>query len=106
MSFGRGGRGRGGRGGRGGFGRDRQNFDEPPAVVQEFGVFTHPCQANLVIKANSQGVPYFNAPIYLENKQMIGKVDEIFGPIKDYVSYKLVLVSAIYLLISINFLYL
>lgn len=25
-------------------------------------------------------IPYFNAPIYLENKQQIGKVDEILGP--------------------------
>jgi H/ACA ribonucleoprotein complex subunit 1 len=26
-------------------------------------------------------VPYFNAPIYLQNKTQIGKVDEILGPI-------------------------
>ena len=26
-------------------------------------------------------IPYFNAPIYLENKTQIGKVDEILGPI-------------------------
>lgn len=26
-------------------------------------------------------IPYFNAPIYLENKQKIGKIDEILGPI-------------------------
>ncbi|KAL8928549.1 MAG: hypothetical protein Q9208_001783 [Pyrenodesmia sp. 3 TL-2023] len=26
-------------------------------------------------------IPYFNAPIYLENKTAIGKVDEILGPI-------------------------
>ncbi|KAK0554352.1 H/ACA snoRNP pseudouridylase subunit [Tilletia horrida] len=26
-------------------------------------------------------VPYFNAPIYLQNKSAIGKVDEILGPI-------------------------
>lgn len=26
-------------------------------------------------------VPYFNAPIYLENKSSVGKVDEILGPI-------------------------
>lgn len=31
-------------------------------------------------------IPYFNAGIFLENKQQIGKVDEIFGPIKEYVS--------------------
>jgi H/ACA ribonucleoprotein complex subunit 1 len=28
-------------------------------------------------------VPYFNAPIYLENKSQVGKVDEIFGPVTD-----------------------
>jgi rRNA processing protein Gar1 len=28
-------------------------------------------------------VPYFNAPIYLENKSSIGKVDEILGPINE-----------------------
>lgn len=28
-------------------------------------------------------VPYFNAPIFLENKSSIGKVDEILGPINE-----------------------
>ncbi|KAJ9123711.1 H/ACA snoRNP pseudouridylase subunit [Naganishia onofrii] len=28
-------------------------------------------------------VPYFNAPIYLQNKTQIGKVDEILGPINE-----------------------
>jgi H/ACA ribonucleoprotein complex subunit 1 len=26
-------------------------------------------------------VPYFNGPIFLENKTQVGKVEEIFGPI-------------------------
>lgn len=30
-------------------------------------------------------VPYFNAGIFLENKQQVGKVDEILGPMKQYV---------------------
>lgn len=35
-------------------------------------------------------MPFFNAPIYTENKQHIGKIDEIFGNIRDYyVSVKL-----------------
>jgi len=38
----------------------------------------------------SVDVPFFNAPIYLENKQQIGKVDEIFGTLKDFfISVKL-----------------
>jgi len=28
-------------------------------------------------------VPYFNAPIYLENISQVGKVDEILGAITD-----------------------
>ena len=26
-------------------------------------------------------MPYFNGPIFLENKTQVGKVEEIFGPI-------------------------
>lgn len=31
-------------------------------------------------------IPYFNAPIFLENKTQIGKVEEILGSIKSVVS--------------------
>lgn len=38
----------------------------------------------------SDKVPYFNAPIYLQNKSVIGKVDEILGPINEvYFSVKM-----------------
>lgn len=30
--------------------------------------------------SNNPKIPYFNAPIYLENKSVVGKVDEILGP--------------------------
>lgn len=30
-------------------------------------------------------VPYFNAPIFLENKSQVGKVEEIFGKVKESV---------------------
>lgn len=96
MSF----RGRGGGGGRGGargrggggFRGGRGGYDSgPPETVIALGKLTHTCQEDLVIKSGlEQQVPYFNAPIYLENKQQVGKLDEIFGPIKDYyVSVKL-----------------
>ncbi|KAF8787258.1 H/ACA ribonucleoprotein complex subunit 1 like protein [Argiope bruennichi] len=69
-----------------GGGRGRGGFDE----VRELGYFTHPCEDDLVCKVTIDDVPFFNAPIYLENKQQIGKIDEIFGPIRDYyVSVKL-----------------
>merc|ERR1711994_1239213 len=48
------------------------------------------CQEDLVVKSSIEDVPYFNAPVYLENKQQIGKIDEILGTIREYyVSVKL-----------------
>lgn len=55
-----------------------------------FAHFTHPCGNDLVLKVEMEDVPYFNAPVYLENKEPIGKIDEIFGSLHDYyVSVKL-----------------
>lgn len=55
-----------------------------------FAHFLHPCINDLVLKVEMEDVPYFNAPVYLENKQSIGKIDEIFGSLHDYyVSVKL-----------------
>ncbi len=78
----------GGRGGGGG--RDSFRDQGPPETVTLLGHFTHSCQNDLVCKVTLADVPYFNAPIYLKNKQQIGKIDEIFGTLKDYcVSVKL-----------------
>jgi len=58
--------------------------------VIPLGPYLYPSQDDLVVKAEIEDVPYFNAPIYLENKEQIGKIDEIFGNIRDYfVSVKL-----------------
>lgn len=112
MSFRGGGRGfgggRGGRGGgRGGFGGGRgggnRSFDQgPPEQVTwisiklnsnltcsffqviPLGFFDYTVQDDLVCKVEIEDVPFFNAPIYLENKEQVGKIDEIFGNIRDY----------------------
>jgi H/ACA ribonucleoprotein complex subunit 1 len=57
-----------------------------PFVVV-IGSFLQPCEADIVCKSLNEKIPFFNAPIYLENKVQIGKVDEIFGPINEVVSY-------------------
>ncbi|CEG64447.1 Putative H/ACA ribonucleoprotein complex subunit 1 [Rhizopus microsporus] len=83
---GRGGRGgfRGGRGGgRGGYGGYGGASQGPPAEVVPMGTFMHACEGEMVCKSINPKVPYFNAPIYLENKSQIGKVDEILGPINE-----------------------
>ncbi|CAK9300744.1 unnamed protein product [Gordionus sp. m RMFG-2023] len=89
-------RGRGGGGfgrGRGGFGRGRgggggnrenSNYNEIPDRVVECCHYEYPCEEYIICKSTIKRIPYFNAPIFLENKTMIGKVDEIFGPIQDF----------------------
>ena len=55
--------------------------------IVELGHFVHPCEDDLVLKCTNEKIPYFNAPLYFQNKQQVGKVDEIFGPINDFVSF-------------------
>jgi len=69
-------------GGRGRFGNHQANRG-PPDRVFEMGVFFHECEGNIVCRSINEKIPYFNAPIYLENKQEVGKVDEILGPINE-----------------------
>ncbi|XP_052302329.1 putative H/ACA ribonucleoprotein complex subunit 1-like protein 1 isoform X2 [Populus trichocarpa] len=77
---------RGGRGGRGGGFRD----EGPPSEVIEVSSFLHACEGDAVTKLTNEKIPYFNAPIFLQNKTQIGKVDEIFGPINEsYFSIKM-----------------
>ncbi|CAG9541083.1 unnamed protein product [Cercopithifilaria johnstoni] len=92
MSFrGRGGGGRafgsfrhcGRRGNRGGSNRNGGYDQGSPEQVTEIGYFTHTCEDDIVCHNTSGKIPYFNATIFFENKEQIGKVDEIFGGIKD-----------------------
>ncbi|KAH3679672.1 hypothetical protein WICMUC_000812 [Wickerhamomyces mucosus] len=86
MNRGRGGfSGRGGsRGGaRGGFG-GRPNFQQgPPDTVLEMGSYIHSVEGDIFCRSINTKIPYFNAPIFLENKTQIGKVDEILGPLNE-----------------------
>ncbi|OZJ01869.1 hypothetical protein BZG36_05433 [Bifiguratus adelaidae] len=90
----RGGRG-GSRGGgfRGGRGGGRGGFSAPqgpPAEVVEMGAFMHACEGEMVCRSINSKIPYFNAPIFLQNKSPIGKVDEILGPLNEvYFTVKL-----------------
>ena len=80
---GRGGRG-GGRGGGGGGGRF-QDFG-PPASVVPTGNVLHPSQEYVVCRnIIPDRVPIFNRPVYLENKTKVGCIDEVFGPINEFV---------------------
>ncbi|KGR02880.1 H/ACA ribonucleoprotein complex subunit 1 [Candida albicans P87] len=75
-------RGRGGfRGGRGG--RSGPVQYGPPDTVLEMGSFMQACEGDIVCRSINVKIPYFNAPIYLENKTQVGKVDEILGPLNE-----------------------
>merc|ERR1711981_392629 len=67
--------------GGGGKGKGRWEDEGPPDEVIEAGAFMHQCEGDMVIKSSLDKIPYFNAPIYLENKEQIGKIDEILGSI-------------------------
>ena len=48
--------------------------------------FVHACEGQLVCKQiAADQVPKFNSPVYFQNLQTFGKVDEIFGPVTDIV---------------------
>jgi H/ACA ribonucleoprotein complex subunit 1 len=48
------------------------------------GTFVHAVEDEMLCSSTlPDKVPYFNAPIYLQNKSVIGKVDEILGPINE-----------------------
>jgi len=81
-------RGGGRGGGRGGF---QQRDMGPPDQVLEMGSFIHAVEDEMLCNSLiPDKVPYFNAPIYLQNKSVIGKVDEILGPINEvYFSIKM-----------------
>lgn len=55
------------------------------------GTFVHAVEEEMLCASTMPDkVPYFNAPIYLQNKSVIGKVDEILGPINEvYFSVKM-----------------
>ncbi|EPQ31155.1 uncharacterized protein PFL1_06846 [Pseudozyma flocculosa PF-1] len=83
---GRGGGGDRGYGSRGGRGGGRGGFANagPPEYVQPMGTFCHAVEGEMLCQSTDpKHVPYFNAPIFLENKSQIGKVDEILGPINE-----------------------
>merc|ERR1712072_475049 len=81
-SGGKGGKGKSKGGGKGG---GKGWYDEgPPESVLPAGEMMHTCEGEMVCKSLfGDKVPYFNAPIYLENISQIGKVDEILGAITD-----------------------
>jgi len=49
------------------------------------GTVMHASEGDIVCRSTNEKIPYFNAPIFLENKSQVGKVDEILGPVNEVV---------------------
>lgn len=71
------------RGGRGGFGGQNRYQDAGSDEIMPLGSFMHASEGDMFCKSVNEKIPYFNAPVYLENKTQIGKVDEILGPVNE-----------------------
>lgn len=56
-------------------------YSRIPNNSTEMGTFVHEVENEMFCESINTKIPYFNAPIYLENKTPIGKVDEICGPL-------------------------
>merc|ERR1740130_865917 len=68
-----------------GKGKGKAPIDEgPPDQIEEVGDFMHDCENDMICKCTNERIPHFNAHIFLENKEEVGKVDEIFGPINSF----------------------
>lgn len=56
-------------------------FDQgPPEYVEEIAEFSHACEGMLICNMLSDRVPLLMRHIYLQNKNRVGKVDDVFGP--------------------------
>lgn len=54
--------------------------------IEAVGTFVHACENFAIVKVqDSSQVPMFNVGVYLENKQKVGQVDEVFGPTNEVV---------------------
>merc|ERR1719329_500662 len=78
-----------GKGGKGkdkgkGKGKGKWEPEGPPDAIEEIGSVSHECEDELVCKCTNERVPHFNARVFLDNKEQVGKIDEIFGPINSF----------------------
>ena len=76
-------RGRGGpRGGRGGGFGGRGGFERgPPQSVQPVANYVQTVEGLMCCNVIGSQVPLLMRSIYMENKTLIGKVDDVYGPI-------------------------
>lgn len=63
-------------------GKQQRNQKPFSTETVHLGTFLHTAGDLLVLKMEHKDIPYPNAPV-LHNKKQIGKIDEVFGPVDD-----------------------
>ena len=65
----------------------KPNWDEPPREVCEVGSVMHSVEELVLVKSELKDkVPIFGRPVYINDKKKIGLIDDVLGPINDWVS--------------------
>ena len=68
-------------------GRPKPNWDEPPEEVVQVGRVMHPVENYILVKNELKDkVPIFGRPVYIKEKKKIGLIDDVLGPINEFVS--------------------
>lgn len=66
-------------------GKPKPNWDEPPKSVCEVGKVMHPVENYILVKNELKDkVPIFGRPVYIKDKKKIGMIDDVLGPINDF----------------------
>ena len=66
-------------------GKPKPNWDEPPKLVCEVGKVMHPVENYILVKNELKDkVPIFGRPVYIKDKKKIGMIDDVLGPINDF----------------------
>ena len=54
--------------------------------LSEVAEYSHPCKEQMLCTSNQRRyVPKFNKRVFLQNKAQVGTIDEILGPVDNYV---------------------
>ena len=66
-------------------GKPKPNWDEPPKLVCEVGKVMHPVENYILVQNELKDkVPIFGRPVYIKDKKKIGMIDDVLGPINDF----------------------
>eukprot|EP01064_Diplonema_japonicum_P007317 TRINITY_DN1496_c0_g2_i1.p1 TRINITY_DN1496_c0_g2~~TRINITY_DN1496_c0_g2_i1.p1 ORF type:complete len:178 (+),score=46.18 TRINITY_DN1496_c0_g2_i1:54-536(+) len=93
--MGKGGGKKGGKGGKKGGKGGRAMEPDPPEEIEVAGTFMHSAEDQMIAKSSHvERVPMFNTYVYKQNKQKLGKIDEILGQTRD-VHFSIVPISGV-----------